>query len=163
MKGKGFQEVFCLWGKVAYWKYLIIINRKSPLDHTLHNPQENSHNIMCFILLGFFSSPWDIASKLFYVNFIAIIPNVPTVEGLHTRILRNPGWNFTKCIKTYFIIGYFNIKNYVNDESISPLFQQTRKKPKGNFMVSLFFFNEKINALPNPSLSFRMSQSGLFT
>lgn len=28
---------------------------------------------------------------------------------------------------------------------------------------SLFFFNENINALPNPSLSFRMSQSGLFT
>lgn len=165
MECEGFQEVSCLCGKVAYWKYLIIISRKFPLDHTLHNPRENSHNIMCFFLLGFFSSPWDIASKLFYVNFIAIIPNVPTVKGLQTRILRNPGWNFTKCIKTYFIIGYFNIKNYVIDESILPLFQQTRKKPKG-ILLSFFFlrnyFVKQINALLNTSLSFRISQSGLF-
>lgn len=152
MECKGFQEVSCLCGKVAYWKYLIIINRKSSLDHTLHNPWENSHNIMCFTLLGFFSSPWDIASKLFYVNFIAIIPNVPTVKDLHTRILRNPGWNFTGCIKTYFIIGYFNIKNYVIDESILPLFQQTRKKPKG-ILLSFFFFKEII--LWNRSMLFQ--------
>lgn len=120
----------------------IFNNHKQKISLRLHNPWEKSHNIMYFILLGFFSSPWDIVSKLFYVNFIAIIPNVPTVKGLHTRILRNSGWNFTNCIKTYFIIGYFNIKNYVIDESISPWFQQTRKKPKGNFTV--FFVLKKL-------------------
>lgn len=67
-------------------------------------------------------------NKLFYVNFIVIIPNVPTVKDLHIRILGNPDWNSTKCMRVYFIIGYFNIKNYVIDDSVTFISADQKEK-----------------------------------
>lgn len=68
-----------------------------------------------------------------------------------------------------FIIGYFNINNYVIDDSISHWFQWDRKRMQSylGLFVCLFvlrdYFVKQTNALPNQSSSIGFSQPGLFT
>lgn len=95
--------------------------------YTAQLPLDNPNNIACFIPLRFFSFV-KYCKTLFYVNFIVIIPNVPTVKDLHIRILGNPDWNSTKCMRVYFIIGYFNIKNYVIDDSVTFISADQKEK-----------------------------------